>query len=62
MNYDINIKGGHFITSGHFAIASLQGEEGRRRAKREPFVIAYARGVGRVVAEVALALELADWG
>lgn len=45
------------LTSGHFGIASLQGDEGWRRAEGDAIAMADARGVGRRVAEVALALR-----
>ena len=45
------------LTSGHFGIASLQGDEGWRRAEGDAIAIANARDVGRRVAEVALALR-----
>ena len=45
------------LTTGHFGIASLQGDEGWRRARDDAVAIANARGVGRRVAEVALALK-----
>jgi len=45
------------LTSGHFGIASLQGDEGWRRAEGDAVAMANARGVGRRVAEVALALK-----
>lgn len=47
------------LTSSHFAIASLQGDEGWRRAEGDAVAMANARGVGRRVAEVALALNRA---
>ena len=45
------------LTSGHFGIASLQGDEGWRKAEGDAVAMANARGVGRRVAEVALALK-----
>lgn len=45
------------LTSGHFGIASLQEDEGWRRAEGDAVAIADARGVGRRVAEIALALK-----
>jgi len=45
------------LTSGHFGIASLQGDEGWRRAEGDAVATANARGVGRRVAEVAIALK-----
>jgi len=47
------------LTSGHFGIASLQGDEGWRRAEGDAIAMANARSVGRRVAEVALALRRA---
>jgi len=45
------------LTSGHFGIASLQGDEGWRRAEGDAVAMANARDVGRRVAEIALALK-----
>jgi len=45
------------VKSGHFGIASLQGDEGWRRADGDAVAMANARDVGRRVAEVALALK-----
>ncbi len=45
------------LTSGHFGIASLQGDEGWRRAENDAIAISNARDVGRRVAEVAIALK-----
>ena len=45
------------LTSGHFGIASLQGDEGWRRAEGDAVAISNARDVGRRVAEVANALK-----
>ena len=45
------------FTSGHFGIASLQGDEGWRKAEGDAVAMANARGVGRRIAEVALALK-----
>lgn len=45
------------LTSGHFGIASLQGDEGWRRAEGDAVAMANARDVGRRVAEVANALK-----
>ncbi len=45
------------LTSGHFGITSLQGDEGWRKAEGDAVAKANARGVGRRIAEVALALK-----
>jgi multimeric flavodoxin WrbA len=45
------------LSSGHFGIASLQADEGWRRAEGDTVAVANAEGVGRRVAEVALALK-----
>ena len=45
------------LTSGHFGIASLQGDEGWRRAEGDAVAVANASGVGRRVAEVSIALK-----
>ncbi|MCW3991138.1 MAG: hypothetical protein NWE79_00385, partial [Candidatus Bathyarchaeota archaeon] len=45
------------LTEGHFGVASLQGDEGWRRAEDDVVAMANARGVGRRVAEVALVLK-----
>jgi len=45
------------LTEGHFGVASLQGDERWRRAEDDAVAMANARGVGRRVAEVALALK-----
>jgi len=45
------------LTEGHFAVASLQGDEGWRRAEEDAVAVANARAVGRRVAAVALALR-----
>jgi len=45
------------LTSGHFGIASLQGDEGWRKAEGDALAMANARGVGRRVAEIAHALK-----
>jgi multimeric flavodoxin WrbA len=45
------------LSSGHFGIASLQADEGWRRAEGDAIAVANAKGVGRRVAEVAQALK-----
>lgn len=45
------------LSSGHFGIASLQADEGWRRAEGDAVAVENAEGVGRRVAEVALALK-----
>ena len=45
------------LTTGYFGIATLQGDEGWRRAEDDAIAVTNARGVGRRVAEVALALR-----
>jgi multimeric flavodoxin WrbA len=45
------------LSSGYFGIASLQGDEGWRRAVGDSVAVENARGVGRRVAEVAEALK-----
>lgn len=48
------------LSSGHFGVATLQADEGWRRAEDDAVAIANARGVGRRVAEVALALKASE--
>ena len=48
---------GDSVSEGHFGIASLQGDEGWRRATGDALALKNARGVGRRVAEVARALR-----
>ncbi len=45
------------VSEGYFGIASLQGDEGWRRASGDALALKNARGVGRRVAEVARALR-----
>ena len=45
------------VSEGYFGIASLQGDEGWRRATGDTLALKNARGVGRRVAEVARALR-----
>jgi len=45
------------LSSGHFGIASLQADEGWRRAEGDAIAVANAKDVGRRVAEVAQALK-----
>ncbi len=45
------------VSEGYFGIASLQGDEGWRRATGDALALKNARGVGRRVAEVARALR-----
>ena len=45
------------LSSGYFGIASLQADEGWRRAEGDAVAVENAEGVGRRVAEVALALK-----
>lgn len=45
------------LSSGYFGIASLQGDEGWRRAEADQVAASNARGVGKRVAEVAAALK-----
>jgi len=45
------------VSEGHFGIATLQGDEGWRRATGDTLALKNARGVGRRVAEVAYALR-----
>jgi multimeric flavodoxin WrbA len=45
------------LSSGHFGIASLQADEDWRRAEGDEIAVANSKGVGRRVAEVALALK-----
>ena len=45
------------LTSGYFGIASLQADEGWRRAEGDAVAVTNARGVGKRVAEVAIALK-----
>ena len=45
------------LSSGYFGIASLQYDEGWRRAVGDNVAVANARGVGRRVVEVAQALK-----
>jgi len=45
------------LSSGHFGVATLQADEGWRRAEDDAVAVANARGVGRRAAEVALALK-----
>ncbi|UCH56972.1 MAG: flavodoxin family protein [Candidatus Bathyarchaeota archaeon] len=45
------------LSGGHFGIASLQGDEGWRRAEGDAVAMTNAEGVGRRVAEIALALK-----
>jgi multimeric flavodoxin WrbA len=45
------------LSSGYFGIASLQADEGWRRAEADAVAVANAKDVGRRVAEVALALK-----
>ncbi|MFQ6053055.1 MAG: flavodoxin family protein [Candidatus Bathyarchaeia archaeon] len=45
------------LTTGHFGIATLQGDEGWLKAEGDAIAVTNARGVGRRVAEVALALR-----
>lgn len=45
------------LSSGYFGIASLQGDEGWRRAEADQVAALNARGVGKRVAEVAAALK-----
>jgi len=47
------------LTSAHFGIASLQGDEGWRRAGEDSVAVADAREVGKRVVEVARALKQA---
>jgi multimeric flavodoxin WrbA len=48
------------LSSGHFGVATLQADEGWRRAEEDAIAVANARGVGRRVAEVALALKASE--
>jgi len=48
---------GNPLSGGYFGIASLQADEGWRRAEADAVAMENARGVGRRVAEVALALR-----
>ena len=48
------------LSSGHFGVATLQADEGWRRAEEDAVAVANARGVGRRVAEVALALKASE--
>lgn len=48
---------GNPLSSGYFGIASLQSDEGWRRAVGDNVAVANARGVGRRVVEVAQALK-----
>ncbi|MGD2201207.1 MAG: flavodoxin family protein [Candidatus Bathyarchaeota archaeon] len=41
------------VSGGYFGIASLQGDEGWRRAEEDEIAMENARGVGRRVAEIA---------
>ena len=45
------------VSEGYFGIATLQGDEGWRRATGDALALKNARGVGRRVAEVARALK-----
>jgi len=45
------------VSDGYFGIASLQGDEGWRRATGDDLALENARGVGKRVAEVARALR-----
>lgn len=45
------------LTSSHFAIASLQGDNGWRRVDTDTIALAAARGVGRRVAKIANSLK-----
>ena len=45
------------LSSGHFGIASLQADEGWRRAEGDAIAVANVKDVGRRVAEVAQALK-----
>jgi multimeric flavodoxin WrbA len=45
------------LSSGHFGIASLQADEGWRRAEGDAIAVTNAKDVGRRVAEVAQALK-----
>lgn len=45
------------VSEGYFGIATLQGDEGWRRATGDALALKNARGVGRRVAEVARALR-----
>jgi multimeric flavodoxin WrbA len=48
------------LSSGYFGVASLQADEGWRRAEDDAVAVANARGVGRRAAEVALALKASE--
>lgn len=48
---------GNPLSEGYFGIASLQADEGWRRAQADAVAVKNAEGVGRRVAEVALALK-----
>lgn len=49
------------VSSGYFGIASLQADEGWRRAENDSMAVINAKGVGRRVAEVSLALKASGW-
>ncbi len=48
------------LSSGHFGVATLQADEGWRRAEEDAVAVANARGVGKRVSEVALALKACE--
>lgn len=48
---------GNPLSQGYFGIASLQSDEGWRRAQADTVAVVNAEGVGRRVAEVALSLR-----
>lgn len=45
------------LTSSHFGVATLQGDEGWRRVDDDTIAVANARGVGKRVVEVSRALK-----
>jgi hypothetical protein len=45
------------VSEGYFGIATLQGDEGWRRATGDALALKNAQGVGRRVVEVARALR-----
>jgi multimeric flavodoxin WrbA len=48
------------LTSGHFGIASLQADEGWRRAADDTIAVENAKGVGKRVTEIATALKASE--
>jgi multimeric flavodoxin WrbA len=49
------------VSSGYFGVASLQADDGWRRAENDALAVTNAKGVGRRVVEVSLALKASGW-